>query len=307
MQKYQTTQGIPPGLPHNGKFIQTDARTILAFFIYTMDSSAQYRSSRYPSGRYSWDKQIFRHDSAQIRIDTRLGVVISHLESTGAIGYAMMKKQDIGGLLEGYPPWYRQVFWSRANIEIPSPITESRHVPRGGWIVAVGLMGLSRRGQRPLPVYRVTEELMQLRFEGHNAYYYAIKRCRNRVRDAISPRFLGIDAQFAEESLSYLVSQFTESAMPHRGWFKGQPEQHLTRPECCFAMDLFSNMQPLSNDEIARLRPILFPVLAAAVNGAFEVTDYLKDHGKELRIPDELQPDEKVVYIRDCTAQLPIP
>jgi hypothetical protein len=168
-------------------------------------------------------------------------------------------------------------------------------------------MDLNRSGQRPLPVYRVTEELRHPRFNHSNVYYYAIERCRNRVRDAILPQFPESCARFAEESLSYLINHLAGSAMPDEGCFQGQHKQHLARSDCCFAMYLFNEMKPLSNDDTNRLRPILFPVLAAAVNGAFEVTEYLKDHGNELRIPDELQPDDKVVYIRDCTTQLPVP
>jgi hypothetical protein len=301
IQNDQTSQGIPPGLPQNGKFIQTDARTILAFFIYTM-----VPSNRYSQNRYSWDNQNFRHDSAEIQIDIRREVVIAHVQGSQTRQASVMKKQDILGLLEGYPPWYRKDFRTRANIEVPFPITGILDVPRGGWIVAVGLMDLSRTGQHPLPVYRVTENLRHPRFKGNNVYYYAIERCRDRIRDDILPHFPGSHAQFAEESLSYLIMRSTGSAMPHAGWFERKPEQHLTRSDCCFAMKLFSELQPLSNGVIDRLRPILFPVLAAAVNGAFEVTEYLKDHGKELQIPGELQPDGKVVYIRDCTTRLPI-
>ena len=65
-------------------------------------------------------------------------------------------------------------------------------------------------------------------------------------------------------------------------------------------MVIFSSMERLTDAEVNKLRPILFPVLAAAVNGAHEVTEYLKDEGERWKIPDILQPDEKTVYIWDC-------
>jgi hypothetical protein len=64
-------------------------------------------------------------------------------------------------------------------------------------------------------------------------------------------------------------------------------------------------LEALTAGEVDRLRHILLPVLCAAVNGAFEVTDYWKDHGQELEIPRELKPDDKEVYITDCMMQLP--
>jgi hypothetical protein len=52
----------------------------------------------------------------------------------------------------------------------------------------------------------------------------------------------------------------------------------------------FNAYSPLSDTDIARFIPILLPTMAAAIHGAYEVVQYLKDVGVELKIPLELQP-----------------
>lgn len=46
--------------------------------------------------------------------------------------------------------------------------------------------------------------------------------------------------------------------------------------------------------------------MSAAVRGAYEIVQYLKSVGMELKIPPALQPFDREVWLRDCATRLPL-
>ena len=125
----------------------------------------------------------------------------------------------------------------------------------------------------------------------------------------VSPRFpdnhLISDALAA---LNHLVDELTGSGMPEgrlgRSW--SPRTRHLSYSQCQLAFRIFNDYTALSDTDKIMLEPILFETLAAAVHGAYEVVQYLKDRGMELKVPPELQPFHREVWLRDCTTRLPI-
>jgi hypothetical protein len=139
----------------------------------------------------------------------------------------------------------------------------------------------------------------------------AVARCRDHIKKNILPHFQADQNVLAAiESLNHLVEENTGSSMPASGkfgrvWNNDDQLQHLKVSNCRFVTKSFNEYKALSSADVAKLQPIILPTMAAAVQGAYEVIQYLKDVGAELKIPPELQWFDQEVYLRDCTTRLP--
>jgi hypothetical protein len=222
-----------------------------------------------------------------------------------------LTKYELGCMLQGYPPWYRETFTTRAGIKVPFPIKTERDIPRAGWILAVGLMDAEIKAQQPLALYRCPDEPKDPGFrQNGRTFRQAVLRCKDHISKNILPHF-GNDGNVraAIEGLDYLIEERTGSGIPTKGQFEAtwKPNiPHLRSSDCRFVCENFNGYSPLSDADKARFAPILLPTMAAVVQGAYEVVQYLKDTGMELHIPPEFKPLDREIWLRDCITRLPI-
>ncbi|KAI2630747.1 hypothetical protein GGR54DRAFT_167462 [Hypoxylon sp. NC1633] len=305
-RKPQYVTLIPDGLPPESRFLCTDARTVLAFALCT---AGKVKS-------LDWHPQTLSFDSTRIECETLLNkkTTVAHLRGTfQSERCQMLTKATLERMLSGYPPWYRETYTTRAKIDVPFPIASESDIPRGGWIIAVGLTDLDLEHQKPLALYRSPDEPDAPAFrQNGRAFRYAVARCRDHIRSNIAPHFpQNSDVADALRALDWLVETSTGSGMPEGGLGRSPGHAsralpHLRFSDCRFVCDSFNGYAALDDVARTRLEPILFPAMAAAVHGAYEVVQYLKDRGVELKVPPLLLPLDREVWLRDCVTKLPI-
>ena len=291
---------IPEDLPDSSPFICSDAQTVLAFILCT--------SGKGYSG--SWQPESLAFDQTRSVVETIGATAVAHIEGSFRDERQLLTKHELGSMLMGWPPWYRQSFKTRSGITVPFPIAHQSDIPRAGWILAVGLMDSDQASQKPLALYRCPNEPNEPAFRQNGVTFRkAVKRCRDHIVKNISPLFPGnIVIRDALAALNHLIDEMTGSGM-RSGVFgeRWSPTmRHLSFSQCQFIFNIFNNYTALSERDKTKLEPILLETLAAAVYGAREVVEYLKDVGMELKIPPELQPFHREVWLRDCTTRLPI-
>jgi hypothetical protein len=71
-------------------------------------------------------------------------------------------------------------------------------------------------------------------------------------------------------------------------------------------MKNFNNFQALDveSGEERKFGDVLLPAMAAVVDGAIEVVQYLKNVGVAFKFPEELADFEQEVYLKDCVSRL---
>ncbi|KAI3324364.1 hypothetical protein HD806DRAFT_66423 [Xylariaceae sp. AK1471] len=300
----QYAKVIPEILPLGSQFLCTDARTVLAFILCTVDEKRSFSS---------WHPRSLAFDDTRVELETLDGTTVAHVRGRCRDIRKALTKIELERMLSGYPPWYREKFVTRAKHEVPFPISDEKDIPRAGWIIAVGLMDDNHKSQKPLALYRASNEPDEPAFRQNGGIFrQAVARCRNHIRDRIAPHFPGDqDVADALTALTWLIEQLTGSGMPEGEL--GRDSHHAARvvpnlrySDCVFVCKNFNAFEALDANAQARLAPILFPVMAAAVHGAYAVVQYLKDDGMELKIPPELLPLDREVWLRDCVTRLPI-
>ena len=299
-QNHLHAKKIPETLPNSSSFICSDAQTVLAFILYTAGKN------RFPS----WQPGSLTFEETRVVVETIGADTVVHIEGLFRKERQPLTKDELGRMLVGWPPWYRETFKTKSGITVPFPIASDSDIPRAGWILAVGLMDLNQASQKPLALYRCPNEPLEPGFRQNGVTFrQAVRRCRDHIRGHISPRFpdnhLISDALAA---LNHLIDELTGSGMPKGRFGKSRSPRtgHLSYSQCQLAFRIFNDYTVLSDRDKIMLEPILFETLAAAVFGAYEVVQYLKDRGMELKIPSELQPFHREVWLRDCTTRLPI-
>ena len=299
-QNHLHSKKVPESLPDSSSFICSDAQTVLAFILCTAGNN---RDSL-------WQPDNLTFEETRVVAETIGADTVAHIEGPFRRERQLLTKDELGRMLVGWPPWYRQTFKTKSGISVPFPIASDRDIPRAGWILAVGLMDLDQASQEPLALYRCPNEPLEPGFRQNGVTFrQAVRRCRDHIRGHISPRFpdntLINDALAA---LSHLIDELTGSGMPEGRFSQSRSSRtsHLSYSQCQLAFRLFNDYTVLSDRDTIMLEPILFETLAAAVFGAYEVVEYLKDRGMELKVPPELQPFHREVWLRDCTTRLPI-
>ncbi|KAM5350191.1 hypothetical protein ACJ41O_006696 [Fusarium nematophilum] len=291
---------VPAELP-SGDFVCTDVRTVVACILLTVEE----RKSP------TWNSKYLTYGGTRLEHEISKGHTFCHFQGSFQPRRSGLTKHEVEYLLAGYPPWYRETFITRSRMNLPFPINDERDLPRGGWIVAVGLMDCNIQSQHPLAVYRCRGEPDQPGFrENGRMFREAVKRCEEHIREHILPHFPNDrNVLAAITMLDYLVTKKTGSGIPSPGDFKetfsGKPVPHLRGSECRFVMDNFNSYKDLSNADVTRYQGILLPAMAATIHGAYEVVQYLKDIGVELKLPSELANLDKQVFLRDCATVIP--
>jgi hypothetical protein len=295
---------VPEDLPHGTPFLCTDARTILGFVLCTVNN-------RKGQGLETWHQESLTYGLTRIICETIGNVHVAHIQGRSCEERQFLTKHELGCMLDGYPPWYRESFETRNGIKVHFPIASEQDIPRAGWVLAVGLMDDKVKGQKPLALYRCPNEPQEPGFRQNGGIFrQAVARCRDHIVKNILPHFPNDPNVLAAiEALHYLVEQRTGSGMPTRGefgrsWTSNIP--HLRSSDYQFAFANFNAYSRLEDADKARYTVILLPTMAAAVQGAYDIVEYLKDTGMELKIPSELQPFDREIWLRDCATRLPI-
>ncbi|KAI1494118.1 hypothetical protein F5X96DRAFT_619132 [Biscogniauxia mediterranea] len=302
-RKPQYAKPFSDALPSESSFLCTDAKTVLAFVLYTVDRKKA--SSWYPKG--------LSFNETRVDVETLNGCTVAHIRGPFRTQRQTLTKSELECMLSGYPPWYRETFVTRANIEVPFPISTHEDVSRAGWIIAVGLMDGRLDSQTPVALYRCLDEPDEPQFRQNGRIFrQAVARCRDHIQEHILPHFPGNqDIADAIRALNWLVERFTGSGMPEGGLGRSPGDSsrilpHLKYSDCRFVCQNFNEYRELNNSTKMRLEPIVYPAMAAAVHGAYSVVQYLKDDGMELKIPPEFLPLDREVWLKDCVTRLPL-
>ncbi|KAL8329723.1 hypothetical protein RB597_005144 [Gaeumannomyces tritici] len=297
---------VPIQLPFSGTYICTDVRTVLAFIVCTV---AENKSS-------SWSPRHLSFGTTRVSRE-RLGpLTFCHIQGQFQERRSRLTKSELERLLDGYPPWYRETFTTHAGtVRLAFPTVSEADISRGGWIAAVGLMDVSVQSQAPLAVYTCPagSEPERPAFRSNGVVFRsAVARCRDHIANNIQPHFpADVNVAAAVVMLEHLMVEKTGSGIPSPGRFGPRwsdsvpPLPHLSGPDCRFVMKNLNGYQPLDATDVARYGPILLPAMAAVVHGAYEVVQYLKDVGVELRAPPEFGSLDNEVFLKDCVTVLP--
>ena len=288
---------VPESLPNSSSFICSDAQTVLAFILCT--------AAVWPDS--FWQPESLTFGSTRVDVEITGADTVAHIEGPFRQERKSLTKHELERMLVGWPPWYREIFQTRSGITVPFPIASNSDIPRAGWIVAVGLMDLDQKSQNPLALYRCPNEPLEPGFRQNGVIFrQAVRRCREHIRDNISPQFPDNDLiSEALGELDKLVDNKTGSSMgTHSIWV--DRAGHLSYSQCQLVFRIFNDYTALSDADKIMLEPMLLETLAAAVLGAYRVVQYLNLCGRELKIPPELKPFHREVWLRDCNTRLPI-
>ncbi|KAK5739809.1 hypothetical protein LTR17_005095 [Elasticomyces elasticus] len=287
-----STSDVPEVLPLGSSYLCTDAETVLAFMLCSTGTSSPVHPEHV--------------------LDKVGHVVVAHVQGNFQQERQQLTKREISHILRGWPPWYRERFKTRNDVDVQFPIATNADIVRGGWIVAVGLMDSGRKSQTPSALWTCPDEPHYAGFRQNGVKYRkAVKRCLDHIVKNIAPHFPGNQHVLeAIKALDYVVTECTGSGMPEgdlgSSFKAGLSIPHLRSSDCAFICKNFNDYSDISAQDKTRLELILLPTMAAVVHGAFEVIEYLKDTGMELKIPPDLQPFDREVWLRDCTTRLPI-
>jgi hypothetical protein len=146
-------------------------------------------------------------------------VHVAHIEGRFREERQALTKHELGCMLDGYPPWYREKFTTRTRIEVPFPISTEQDISRAGWILAVGLRDNSDKSQKPLALDRCPSEPKDPDFrQNGGTFRQAVARCRDHISKNILPHFpTDRNVKTAIEGLNYLVEERTGSGIPPTG------------------------------------------------------------------------------------------
>ncbi|MCJ1365593.1 hypothetical protein MMC16_004718 [Acarospora aff. strigata] len=278
----------PKILQLNRNYVCSDAHTVLAFILCTVD----YKPWEGFTPGVPWSPEHLRFDGTHVRIkELEEGTVVAHLEGSFKNN---LTKGDIEGLLAGYPPWYRELVRMPHGPSIPHPITSRLDINRGGWVLAVGLTDVEPLSAMP-----------------HNGDLTGkpIKRTYDIIKERLLPVFPNdINVKSAAEAVWHLAFTYTESGVEvylKGGFGTGRRDAipKLSGSQATFAMRLFNeapNIQ-LTPDDITKLTPILLPVVDAAFRGACRIVELLRNQrGISFDWPSLLCDPKRRVFIEDC-------
>ncbi|KAG4430997.1 hypothetical protein IFR05_013525 [Cadophora sp. M221] len=286
----------------DNNFLRIDLRTFIAFLL----CAAPERSCP------SWRVYLLEIGALSADIREYEGVLIAHVHG-GLQQHALARtKNELEMVMNGYPPFFRDSVRLDHGPVLSFPIRDHRDIPRGGWIIMVGMMNLQR--DKPLSLYTVPMH----NNSGPDGFIDGahdnrtcgrpFRRAVSRVEEVIQlieKSFPGDEnIKMVLAALQYMLRTGTGSGverhLPGRSP-RGVINTRFDADTCRYVMQLFNDLTPLEASDVQRLRPILASVLQVAFSGAYEVIQYLKDTGMRLDLPKLLQISwDRPVYLKDC-------
>jgi hypothetical protein len=273
-------------LDFNKPYLLTDVGTLVAALI-----CSEY-GDRHDMQLSCYDNEL-RWGSATIQLREDRGICVAHFTGRFNNENSGLTKEDIDGILRGYPPFYRGLISVKNGPKIPHPIQSTDDIPRAGWIIGAGLSN-----DPPFQFFIATTRWPSGQFRK------AMNRTLDVLEQNIAEKFpLDDNVETVIKAVRYMVTEQTGSGVERYLPTKKVPggEFHrLSGRDCWFAMQIFNNFKPLSDNDVVRLRPILGPVLNAAFQGVYTVMQYMKNNYSEIVLPSLLENRFKAIYLEDC-------
>jgi len=299
---------FPSDLENHNHFVRIDRSTLLAFILNAIPEEFPQPFSR-----------IQHSDAAIYEVGVQSGHVVVHVRGTHQ---RRLSKQDCIGLINGFPPWYREMLIVDFPPELPSwtmrhPLAQGREfTSRGGWVIAVALSNT-----RPIPIYvpdpadpsglrggilvrgckRVLDVLKRKDIEDFCRAY-------NKMTDYASAiRYIGDAIDTNTDSGSWYVQDPGVGSMSPEWW----------RSICQAAIEIFDKPPKLPNfdqhDTLGDISPQLGRLaidpqkvdcavqllLHWASRGVFQTIGYMKNPGRELVLDSRLEGASEI-YVKDC-------
>jgi hypothetical protein len=227
-----------------------------------------------------------------------------------------LTRNDVEGILRGYPPFYRRRLITMNGEIVEHPIRNIDDVQRGGWIVAIGLckpfiagkhrmrnpdLGQEERLAHLLHVIRPFRRIYEVFEHFSKAFpdesfvsrvYLMAKNIRTHDRSTTSRSA----AWFYN---SDILAEFGGFRIDSREYLRG-----LTADQCQTAMDAFNHFDPLSTKEVEILRPVLKKVLIAVIHGMYIAADWdEKDARLDYLDSSWLDAPRRAVYVREICGE----
>lgn len=281
-------------------FVRTDARTVIAFILMTVEGKSHLAGGWTHLGQHFGNNGELHVKDTYVSLAKVKGVILCHAE--GRIGEHRLNstKLELELMISGYPPWYREAFLTHAGFTLSFPLRtnppDMSDMSRGGWIFALGLMqGDDLRF--PLTFYTCSGDPESPGWrENGLVYRRAVRRCLDHIKRNIQPHFPDEEeVEIAVEALDYMLREGTGSGVERYCMLKTGTASLLSdypimmRAHCDFVMRNFNEYKPLEAGDIDRYQCMLLPAMTAVVRGSYQVVQYLKDYGTELKIPAYLQ------------------
>lgn len=304
------SENFPPDLGNRDKFIRIDESTLLAFILGAVPEEFPQSFSR-----------IKQSGAAMHRVGVQGSHVIVHIRGTHQ---RRLSKQDCIGLIDGYPPWYRETLIINYPPELPPwtmrhPLAQGREfLSRAGWVIAVALSDT-----KPVPIYlpdpadpnpsakrgsilrRGCERVLAVLERQDVRDFCRVNSKTKEYESAV--RYINISIDTNTDSASWYVKAPGIGAMTSEWW----------RTICRAVIEIFDKPPKLPNRDdddtsgdislqLSRLGVDRQQVGVAAQlllhwasRGVFQTIAYMKNPGRELVLDPRLKGVDKI-YLEDC-------
>ena len=296
----------PPSLAadFDTSFIRIDVRTLVAYLL----CCAPEKSS------LEWRPRYLLYEDQTLDASGHEGTLVAHISDFIQQHALTRTKNELEKVISGYPPFFRDFVALDHGPVLRFPIRDQRDIPRGGWVIMVGMMDTNR--YKPLPLYTVPQH-GNFGLDGfvdgtHIArtigkpFRMAVARVEEVVQ-LIGEYFPEDESlKMVLEALQYMLRTGTGSGVEcYLPWAfcygSGPIQTGFDANTCRYIMGLFNELKPLQETDVNRLKPILDLVLQTAFRGSYKIIQYLKDTGMRLDLPDILRTRwDRSVYLRDC-------
>ena len=301
----QATVRKPAGLAIDGAFLCTDVETLNVIRLFM------------PSGKLDFS--------------VTGGCLVVHLKPEYLMHYPGLTKTEAAKIASGFLPWYRETLTTAGGVSLPTPLRELADTCRGGWIFGVGLSL-----QEPTKSYKLAPGVMsnitidQESYAGLLGMTSSVNRAFKRVQHAIdklgtafpdNPSIQQAQEIFRKSELNSIIPNtvgswagtlsiltavmigsglfqnilsdgYSIKALKPRVWARS-----LTIEQCSVGIHTFNTLMPMSTDEVEVLRPVLRPIIQAAVFGLFEVCRF---RGERLLDLPEAKGRSRI-FLRACS------
>lgn len=232
-------------------FIRTDARTVIAFILMTVEGKSHLAGGWTHLGQHFGNNGELHVKDTYVSLVKFKGVILCHAE--GRIGKHQLNstKLELELMISGYPPWYREAFLTCAGFTLSFPLRtnppDMSDMSRGGWIVALGLMqGDDLRFSLTFYTCSGDPEWPGWRENGL-VYRRAVRRCLDHIKRNIQPHFPDEEeVSNAIKALDYMLLGGTGSGVERHCMLKNGTASLLSdypimmRAHCDFIMRNFN-------------------------------------------------------------------
>lgn len=296
----------PPELAYDTTYFMMDTWTLGAYLLHWQDA-------------LHWQDRI-PHPRVDIKTvgDILVAKVVADRQETPIHPFptvCQLTKNDVDGILRGYPPFYREKLRTFKGESVNHPIRDVLDVQRGGWVAAIGLC-------RPFVVGKHRMRKPNIGPEESLAPLLYVVRPFKRIVEALGHfvQAFGNEGNLRRicEMAAEIRTRERSTTSRSEAWFfdsqllvpyggrnikSGDYLKDLTAKQCQTAMDAFNHYDPLSNEEIRILEPVLEKVLIAVLHGMFKAAEWDEQSGSlDYLEMTGLDTPTQVVYVTESYA-----